>query len=127
MADEPKFPSPDEAKRKSADVKITPSEPRAAVVVQRAEPVPESTDVKKKEAAKLTPDEVRALLAVSEVNRPSRTTWKRRGRVIAVPTLILSVVAHLATAYWPVVVGGLLVGALVWMFGPWKAKQDEWG
>jgi len=126
MGDEPTFPSPDEAKRKSADVRITPSEPKAAILVNRAEPVPESKTDAKPDKAKLSPEEVRALLAVSEVNRPKDVTW-RRGRVIAVPTIILSVVSHFATAYWPVVVALLVIGALVWVFGPWKPKQDEWG
>ena len=119
MADEPKFPSPDEAKRKNDEVKIVP--PTAPVVVQRAEPAPESKDAK----AKLSPEEVRALLAVSEVNRP-RQAWKRRGRTIAIPTILLSVVAHLFLSYWPIAVGLLVVGALVWTFGPWKKKEDEW-
>lgn len=124
MADDPSFPSPDAAKRK--DVRITPSEPKRAIVVQRAEPMPESKSAKPGEKAKLSPDEVRALLAVSEANRPKSATW-RRGRVIAVPTIILSVVSHFATAYWPIVVALLVIGALVWVFGPWKPKQDEWG
>lgn len=126
MADDPSFPTPDAAKRK--DVRITPSEPKRAIVVQRAEPIPEppETGTAKAGAPKLSAEEVRALLAVSEVNRPKNTTW-RRGRKIAVPTIILSVVSHFATAYWPIVVGLLVIGALVWVFGPWKPKQDEWG
>lgn len=125
MADEPKFPSPEEAKRKNPEVRISPSEPRAAIVVTRAEPVPESKD-SKKPGAKLSPEEVRALLAVNEVNRPKQTMW-RRGRKVLIPTVLLSVVSHLFLAYWPIVVGLLVVGALVYVFGPWKPKQDEWG
>lgn len=127
MADEPRFPSPDEAKRKNADARVAPSEPRAAIVVRRAEPVPESVakDAKKGQAAKLTPEEVRALLAVSETNRPNKL-W-RRGRVIMVPTIVLSVIAHFFMAYWPIAVGLLVIGALVYVFGPWGKKQDEWG
>jgi hypothetical protein len=122
MADDPSFPSPDDAKRKSAQARITPSEPKAAVVVQRAEPMPESA---KPDKAKLSSEEIRALLAVSEVNRPKERL--RRGKMIAVPTIVLSVVAHLATSYWPILVALLVIGALVWVFGPWKPKQDEWG
>lgn len=121
MADEPSFPSPDAAKRKNADVKVTPSEPRAAIVVQRAEPLPESRPPEK---AKLTPDEVRALLAVNEVNRP-KEAMKRRGRTVLVPTIILSVVSHLFIAYWYVAVALLVVAAVVWTIAPWK-KPDEW-
>src|SRR5687767_11059007 len=121
MADEPIFPSPDEAKRKNAEVKVTPSEPRAAIVVQRAEPLPES---KAPDKAKLTPDEVRALLAVNEVNRP-KEAMKRRGKVIAVPTIVLSIVSHLFLSYWYVAVALLVVGAIVWTIGPWK-KREEW-
>jgi len=126
MADEPKFPSPEEAKRKNADVRISPSEPRAAIVVTRAEPIPESKDTKKP-GAKLSPEEVRALLAVNEVNRPKQAAVWRRGRKVLIPTVLLSVVSHLFLAYWPIVVGLLIVGALVYVFGPWKPKQDEWG
>ena len=124
MGDEPRFPSAEEAKRKNADVKITRPEARgAAVVVQRAEPVPESSDAKKA-APKLTPDEVRALLAVNEVNRPKQAML-RRGKVIAVPTIVLSIVAHLFLSYWPIAVALLVVAAVVWTIGPWK-KKDEW-
>lgn len=128
MADEPKFPSPEEAKRKNDDVRISPSEPRAAIVVTRAEPIPESAqpDAKnKKAAAKLSPEEVRALLAVSEVNRPNERL--KRGKRVVVPMILLSVVSHFLIAYWPVVVGLLVVGALVYVFGPWKPPRDEWG
>lgn len=125
MADEPKFPSADEAKRKNADVRITPSEPRAAIVVQRAEPVPDSVEPKPGKA-KLTPEEVRALLAVSEVNRPKEARL-RRGKRIAVPTILFTVVSHFVTEYWPIVAGLAIVGALVWTFGPWEPKRDEWG
>ena len=122
MGDDPSFPSPDEAKRKNADARITPSEPKAAIVVQRADPVPESAAGNAK--AKLTPEEVRALLAVNEVNRP-KDAMKRRGKVIAVPTIILSVVAHLFMSYWPIAVALIVLAAVVWTFGPWK-KRDEW-
>lgn len=121
MGDEPRFPSPDEAKRKNLDARITPSESKAAIVVQRAEPTPDSA---KLERAKLSPDEVRALLAVSEVNRPRRAMW-RRGRTIAVPTIALSAVAHFFLAYWYVAIALLVAGAVVWTVGPWK-KRDDW-
>ena len=125
MADEPKFPSPDDAKRKNADARITPSEPKAALVVQRAEPVPDSVDAKPGKT-KLTPEEVRALLAVSEVNRPKEARL-RRGKRIAVPTILFTVVSHFITEYWPIVAGLAIIGALVWTFGPWEPKRDEWG
>jgi hypothetical protein len=126
MSDEPSFPSPYEAKHKSKEVRITPSEPKAAIVVQRAEPGPESSTDAKAGKPKLSPEEVRALLAVNEVNRP-KEAMKRRGKRIAVPTLILTVVSHFVTEYWPIVAGLAIVGALVWTFGPWERKQDEWG
>lgn len=122
MADEPSFPSPDEAKRRNSDAAIAPSEAKAPVVVRRAEPVPESTAGEK---PKLTAEEVRALLAVNEVNRPKQAMI-RRGKVIALPTIILSIVAHLFMAYWYVAVPLIVVGAVVWTIGPWK-KRDEWG
>lgn len=125
MADEPKFPSPDDAKRKNADARITPSEPKAAIVVQRAEPVRDSVDAKPGKT-KLTPEEVRALLAVSEVNRPKEARL-RRGKRIAVPTILFTVVSHFITEYWPIVAGLAIIGALVWTFGPWEPKRDEWG
>ena len=123
MADDPSFPSPDEAKRKHADVRITPSEPKAAILVQRAEPMPDSTE-EKKGAPKLTPEEVRALLAVNEVNRPKQAMI-RRGKAIAVPTIILSIVSHLFLSYWYVAVALLVVAAIVWTIGPWQ-KRDDW-
>ena len=83
MSDGPRFPSPDEAKRKEAP-KITPSEPRAPVVVSRAEPAPDSSPQKD---VKLSPEEVRALLAVGDATRDkskAQVVWKR-GRVILTP------------------------------------------
>jgi hypothetical protein len=50
----------------------------------------------------------------------------RRGRTIAVPTIVLSIVAHLFMAYWYIAVALLVIGAVVWTIGPWK-KRDEWG
>jgi hypothetical protein len=123
MGDEPKFPSPDEAKRKNAEL-VTPSEPKAAIVVQRAEPVPESAAGAKPGTPKLTPEEVRALLAVGEVNRPKEARL-RRGKRIAVPTIVLTIASHFITEYWPIVAGLAIVGALVWTFGPWE-KRDDW-
>lgn len=123
MADDPSFPSPDAAKRKNADVRVTPSEPKAAIVVQRAEPLPESR--KEDPRPKLTPEEMRALLAVNEVNRPKQAMI-RRGKVIAVPTIILSIVSHIFLSYWYVAVGVLVAFAVVWTVGPWRNKRDEW-
>lgn len=125
MADEPTFPSPDEAKRRHADTRVTPTEPsRPKAMVQRPEPVPESK-TGEAETPKLTPEEVRALLAVNEVNRPKQAMI-RRGKVIAVPTIILSVVSHIFLSYWYVAVGLLVAGAVVWTVGPWRKRRDEW-
>lgn len=124
MAEDPAFPSPDEAKRRSAGAAVAasePSPPKGAMVVKRAEPLPES---RKGEKAKLTSEEVRALLAVNEANRP-KEAMIRRGKKIAIPTIVLSVVSHLFLSYWYVVVALLVAGAVVWTVGPWK-RRDDW-
>jgi hypothetical protein len=123
MADEPKFPTPDEAKRKNESERISVATPKP--LVTRPEPVPESVDAKPGKP-KLSPEEVRALLAVSEVNRPKEARL-RRGKRIAVPTLVLTVASHFVTEYWPIIAGLAIAGALVWTFGPWEPKQDDWG
>jgi hypothetical protein len=128
MADDPKFPSPEAAKRKNADVKIAPSEPRAAVVVHRAEPAPPSEPAKAAKAPKMTPEEVRALLEVSGANRGriGSTLW-RRGRVIMVPTGLLCLLVDLVfgSRATPFASSAIVILALLWAARPlWK--RDDW-
>jgi hypothetical protein len=131
MGDEPRFPSPDEAKKKPASTPSSvPTQPARPVIVRRAEPiVEEASDPQKKAPVKLSPDEVRALLAVDGANRPSaaKKMW-RRGRVAILPTALLQIAAYFffgsTVATW---LGSILtIAALAWCAIP-LFKKDEWG
>lgn len=116
MGDEPRFPGPEEAKPKpSAPIAIAEKQPR---VVARAEPLAE--DASAKAAPKLSPDEVRALLAVHEANRPTRgaAAWKR-GRVVVIPTGLIGLAAHLFLGSWaPLVSIAATAAAIAWTARP---------
>lgn len=115
MGDEPRFPAPEEAKPKER-APIVATEPRA-VVVARAEPV---TDDPPGARPKLTPDEVRALLAVEGASRPtaSGAAW-RRGRIVVIPTGLIGLAAHLFFGSWaPFVSIAAVLGAIAWTARP---------
>ena len=115
MGDEPRFPGPEEAKPK-ARTPIAPAE-RKPIVVARAEPMAEEQAPAK---PKLSPDEVRALLAVHEASRPTRgaAAWKR-GRAIVIPTGLIGLAAHLFFGSWaPVVSIAATAAAIVWIARP---------
>lgn len=117
MGDEPRFPAPDEAKPKaSAPIVATERKP---VEVSRAEPIAEEPPAAGA-TPKLTADEVRALLAVEGANRPTPagTAW-RRGRVVVIPTGLISLAAHLFFGSWaPVVSIAAILGAIAWTARP---------
>ncbi len=114
MGDEPRFPAPEEAKPKeSAPIVATE---RKAVVVSRAEPIAEEAGAR----PKLTPDEVRALLAVEGANRPtaSGAAW-RRGRIVVIPTGLIGLAAHLFFGSWaPFVSIAAVLAAIAWTARP---------
>ena len=120
--DAPRFPPPDEAKERRAPA-IAPA-PKPLVVTRAEAPADEPTAGAK---PKLTADEVRALLAVDAVNRP--TSWRRvfrRGRIIVVPTGILGLLAHLLLGSWgPFVSVAITLIAIGWTARP-LLRRDEW-
>lgn len=123
MGDEPRFPAPDEAKPKTS-APIVATE-RSPVVVARPAPIADETPPAK---PKLTPDEVRALLAVEGANRPTpaASAW-RRGRVIAIPTGLISLAAHLLLGSWaPVVSIVAILAAIAWTARP-LFRRDGFG
>jgi hypothetical protein len=76
---------------------------------------------------KLTPDEIRALLAVEGARRPTplQSTW-RRGRVIVVPVGILGfVIDHAFGAAGPWITLGLTLAALAYIAAP-LVRRDGW-
>jgi len=122
MSDGPRFPSPDEAKRKDAP-KITPSEPKAPIVVSRAEPAPDSMD---KKDVKLSPEEVRALLAVGDATRDktkAQVLWKR-GRVILIPLGLIDIALHFLFGDYAYVFMILVtIAGIVWTARPLFRKE----
>ena len=115
MADEPSFPDPSEAKRKP--VAVTPRR----VIVTRAEPPAEEGP------AKLTKEEVQALLAVEGTNRPRPATamWKR-GRVLLLPIVLIDLAAHaFLGGAAPFVSAAVTIAALLWTARP-LFRRDGW-
>jgi hypothetical protein len=120
MADEPSFPDPSEAKRKpSADA--APEPPARRIVVTRAEaPADEAP-------AKLTKEEMQALLAVEGTNRPRPATavWKR-GRILLVPIVLIDLAAHaFLGGAAPFVSAAVTLAALLWTARP-LFRRDGW-
>ncbi len=128
--EELRFPSPDEARRSNvpSTTSADATQPARAVVVRRAEPVVTDDEVPvAKEKPKLTPDEIRALLAVEGVNRPQGmgAVWKR-GRVVIIPVGLINLAMHLLLgSAAPFVMGALTVFAFVWCAIP-LLRRDEW-
>lgn len=128
MADEPRFPSPEEAKPKAAAaiVRLAPSARR--VVVERAAPIDDLVEQPKAATApKLTRDEMAALLAVEGALRPTPLVrvW-RRGRMIMMPATIISVSGHHWIGGWADVVAFVIVvAALLWSARP-LFSRDAW-
>lgn len=130
MADQPRFPSPEEAKPKAAAaMPSAPSAPSARrLVVERAIPVDDLAEAPKAVSApKLTREEMSALLAVEGALRPPPLVrvW-RRGRLVMVPATVLSVAGHHWIGGWADVVASVLVvGALLWSARPLFGR-DAW-
>ena len=128
MAEAPRFPSPEEAKAKRPSVPSAASadvtQPARAVVVQRPDPIPDSTEPAKA-PPKFTPEEVRALLAVEGVNRPMTAVWKR-GRVLIIPIGLIDLATHfIFGSAAPFVIAALTVAAFVYCALP-LLRRDDW-
>lgn len=94
------------------------------IIVKRPEPVDEEPASAR---AKLSPEEIRALLAVEGANRPTKTrALIRRGRVVVVPTGLISIAAHLFFGSWaPLVTIAAILLAVAWIARP-LFKKDGW-
>jgi len=125
MADEPRFPAPEEAKTgraayRSASVRgSVPEEPEdRRIVVARAEPPPDS-----REPVKLSAVETRALL---ELGGGSRDTAWTRGRIVFIPIgLFLGAAKLFFGSAAPFVMFGAAIVALVWIARP-LFRRDGW-
>lgn len=120
--DAPRFPPPEEAKQRQARA-IEPA-PKPVVVARAEAPADEPAAGAR---PKLTSDEVRALLAVDAVNRP--TSWGRvfrRGRIALVASVLLDLLAHLVLGSWATVASvAITVIAIVWTARP-LLRRDDW-
>lgn len=117
MADEPSFPAPGAP---SPERPVTETAPKR-VVVTRPEPPSFA------HPAKLSNDEVRALLAVDRTNRPNSfgASWKR-GRIVALPTTLISVAAHVLFGSAGLWIGAaIILAALAWIARP-LLRRDDW-
>ena len=96
-------------------------------IVHRPEPPPDS-DPPQKPKPKLTPEEVRALLAVGDATRDktkAQVLWKR-GRVILIPVGLIDLALHLLFGDYAIVPMILLgIASLVWTARP-LFKKDGW-
>ena len=94
------------------------------IIVKRPEPADEEPAPAR---AKLSAEEIRALLAVEGANRPTKTrALLRRGRVVVVPTGIISIAAHLFFGSWaPLVTIAVILLAVAWIARP-LFKKDGW-
>ena len=96
---------------------------RKPVVVHRPEPPPE--DGPAHAQAKLSQDEMRALLAVAKTAHPPWRRAARRGVVAALPSLVLSFVLDAWLGWWSIPVVVLL--AIGWSAGPLlRQSRDGW-
>lgn len=127
MADAPRFPAPERREGSSQKVAVPSAEPEgpSRPIVHRPEPTSDDKPARPADP-KLTPDEVRALLAVERV---TRSRWSRtaiRGGIIVLPTSLLSFVVDLVLgSYAPFVIALTVLGALAWVAWP-LLRRDEW-
>lgn len=99
------------------------SERRKPVVVTR--PEPPSDDPLAPERPKLTQDEMRALLAVSQTTQTPLKRAARRGLLAFVPMTILSIVLDALIGWWSIPV--LVVITVAWASRPlWRQSRDGW-
>ena len=109
-----------------------PPKPAAPRVVRRAEPPPDTdgdtatATATKRPAPKLTPEEARALLAVTAVNRASPLSRAgKRGGIAVVPVTLLSIVFELVLGdYALAAILIVIVGALAWTAWPLLRRSD---
>lgn len=102
------------------------SEPRKApVVVTRPEPPPDDDAPLAPQRPKLTQDEMRALLAVTQTTQTPLKRAARRGLLAFVPMTILSLVLDALIGWWSVPV--LVVITAVWATRPlWRQSREGW-
>ena len=93
-------------------------------IVHRPEPPPDSDSPPKK--PKLSPEEVRALLAVGDATRDktkAQVLWKR-GRVILIPVGLVDLALHLLVGDYAYIFMILVtVAGIVWMARPLFRKE----
>jgi hypothetical protein len=128
MADDPYFPAPGaarpEAQPQTAPRRSTPN------VVARPEPPSPEVDVNgaAKPGAALSRTEMKALLAVDRELHGSgrgRAAWKR-GRVIVVPTGLISTVLHVVLDDYALpIILVLCLASIVWVARP-LLRRDDW-
>jgi hypothetical protein len=96
------------------------------VVVTRPEPPPEEPAPGAR--PKLTPDEVRALLAVTKVRASPLKRAAKRGGILVVPTTIAGIVLDLAFGDWGTIALLVVIGAgIFWSVRPLFAKdRADW-
>jgi hypothetical protein len=106
-----------------SDPAIRITAPKIPTVVTRAEPPPEEEEENSSgEKPKLSPDEIKALLAVHTTN--GRTQTRNRLIFAAFPALFVSVVADKLFGWWGIPV--TLAFSVLWALWPMR-KQDREG
>jgi hypothetical protein len=134
MADEPRFPPPEAKSAANSAYRVAAEPPAAAApaprVVTRPEPPPDVADAPppaKKAAAKLTRDEVRALLAVTKTNAAPWRSVAKRGGLVTIPTTLIGLALDAVLDHHALAVTAVLgaVG-LAWALRPlWKRSRDD--
>jgi hypothetical protein len=102
-----------------------------ARIVHRPEPPPDDdapgAAPLAKPKPKLTPDEVRALLAVETANRPTPLKRTVKRGVILVPVGLLSLLFRVVFGEYAWIAETVItLAALVWIARPLFAKDDGW-
>jgi len=92
-------------------------------------PEPPSDEPANGSPAKLSKDEVRALLAVTKVQASPMKRAAKRGGILAIPTTILGVVLDLVLGNWgTVILLVVIAGGIYWSIRPLFAKdRSDWG
>lgn len=131
MADEPSFPSPDEARKERSAYREAASRPAQPVatprIVTRAEPPPPSSKEPKRGSSPtgLTAEEIRAIAAVGMAGRSTSGEMWQRGRIVIVPVgLISAVVQFVFGRAAPFLAGAIIVAGLLYTAGPLFKKKD---
>lgn len=129
MGDEPRFPSPDEARKERSvyrEAASRPSEPVATPrVVSRPEPIPPTEPPVTSTAVRLTAEEIRAIANLGTNERKIASAIWQRGRVVAIPTGVIALVFNLVLGRSaPFVVTGVVFLAILWTARPLFERHD---